>query len=128
MNQESIRTSEITKDTKAMTGLRVAVGPFGGLGVGIAVGIVFIFIGFLLSLTIIGAIIGIPLIIGGVLTIILGPLLGAVTGAGVAFTARRALCPYCQNAVSIKPYTKGVTCGTCQKRLVVRGKQLSLVE
>lgn len=93
---------------------------FMGLGATIAVGLMLIVIGILLSITVIGAVIGVPLIVIGLLQIVLSPLAGAL----IAFKR----CPYCNHRVLLLIGQKGVKCGTCKKRLIVRDKRLEVVE
>jgi len=69
-----------------------------------------IMIGGLLSLTGIGAIIGIPLIIGGILYPIIN----------IGSTSIIGSCPYCGHEVSASKKTPGVTCPACRQRIIIR--------
>jgi Zinc-ribbon containing domain len=76
------------------------------------------FIGIILTLTGIGAIIGIPLIIIGILMFFIGPLLGLGTLKGE--------CPWCGNLVTVMG--KGQDCPICKKRIVVKDKKFIKIE
>jgi DNA-directed RNA polymerase subunit RPC12/RpoP len=71
--------------------------------------------GGLLCLTGIGAIIGIPMILGGLLAPFLGPVLG--------LTNIKGKCPYCETNVTAQSRALGVTCPACKKRIVIREKR-----
>ncbi len=113
--------TKFTSQNKVLGGV---VGVMGGAVFGIVSGIFLIIIGVLLCATIIGAILGIPLILFGLGMVITGPFSGLAAGLmGV-----KAPCPYCQNTLSFTFNKKALTCKYCRKRLLVRGKELMLVE
>jgi len=89
---------------------------FAGGAAGLIGGLICIFIGSLLCVTIVGGIVGIPMIIIGIGLIVFGPALG-FTSLGKAI---EGLCPYCQTKVQTHPDNKGVTCSACKKRIVLR--------
>ena len=101
---------------KGIAGTALSLIMFGGLGV------VMIIVGIILSLTIIGAIIGIPLIFFGILTIIISPF-----GGLAMFKAKKSKCPYC-GALVILTGNPAFNCPLCKKRLIVKEGQLFLVE
>lgn len=101
----------------------VASGTFAGIIVGIVGGVLVILVGLVLTATVIGAIIGIPLIIMGIGMMGIAPLQGTAMG----FMTKKAECPYCHNELSFV-MKKALTCKYCKKRLLVRGKELVLVE
>jgi hypothetical protein len=76
--------------------------------------------GGLLCLTGMGAIIGIPLILAGLLTPFLGPVL--------ALTTIKGPCPYCETSVTAQSRAVGVTCPACQKRIIIREKRFYRIE
>ena len=79
----------------------VAASTWIGLGCLIPAGVV-------LTLTGIGAIIGVPLIIAGIIAPIVG--LASIKGS----------CPYCGATLRTMKTSQGVTCGACKKRVVLR--------
>lgn len=95
-----------------------------GVGVGLFAGAgsagCLITLGALLCLTGIGAIIGIPIILGGILALFVGPLMGLGNVKGK--------CPYCGHLVSTMTKQTGVTCPSCKKRIVVKNKQFFRIE
>ena len=116
----SLKTSKIEKEKKSRG---FTIGALKGLGKGLVIGGSVVGFGFLISLTVIGAIIGIPLIVIGFAIIILGPFVGGLVG----LATRKAKCPYCQNEIKFN-VEKALTCENCHKRLLVRDNPLSLVE
>jgi DNA-directed RNA polymerase subunit RPC12/RpoP len=96
-------------------------GFFMGIPAGIITAIIFILVGFLLCLTGIGAIIGVPLIIGGIASPFIGPV-------AVGLTSIKGKCPYCESEVQASSMDKGVTCPACKKRIVIRDKKFYKVE
>ncbi len=91
-----------------------------GIIIGVGCGSLLIILGVALSLSIIGAIFGIPLVIIGLGFIIGGPLAG--------FLVRSAECPYCKNKISIPFGRKAIDCKVCKKRLLIQGKRPVMVE
>jgi DNA-directed RNA polymerase subunit RPC12/RpoP len=118
MNQSKSAQSKAIAAGRAILP-RLANGLGGGV-VGLFLGLLMIVIGILLCLTIIGAIIGIPMILAGV-----------VMPFGIALGAlglRNQKCPYCQNKVAVGLGMKALTCRYCKKRLLVKDKELVLVD
>jgi DNA-directed RNA polymerase subunit RPC12/RpoP len=97
-------------ETKGEKLAGLVVGTWLGLGCLIPAGVV-------LCLTGIGALIGIPLIIAG----IVAPIVGLVSSI-------KGPCPYCGSAVTTSKSSQGVTCRACKKRVVVRDRKFYRVE
>ena len=76
--------------------------------------------GGLLCLTGIGAIIGIPMILAGLLAPFLGPVIG--------LTNIRGKCPYCEISVKALSRDVGVTCPACKKRIVIRQRRFYKID
>lgn len=76
------------------------------------------FVGILLTLTGVGAIIGIPLIILGIVMFFISPLLG--------LGAVKGDCPWCGTTVTVM--AKGEDCPICKKRIVVKDKKFIKIE
>lgn len=85
---------------------------FKGLGASILFGIVCIGLGGLLTVTVIGGIVGIPLMLIGGLAILLSPVLFLAMSEGN--------CPYCQHEAVIMNGKKVVKCRSCKKRFSIR--------
>ena len=81
---------------------------FGGIGV--------MGFGLLLSMIVIGMIVGIPLMIGGAFMVIGSPVL--------AFYILEGDCPYCGYRLTIPPPKKATKCRQCKQRSVVRDMRL----
>lgn len=103
-------------ETKSAKGEGMAV----GCATGPVAAILLIGLGGILCLTGIGAIIGIPLILGGLLAPFLAPLLGLSNIKGQ--------CPYCGSDVLVSSREPGVNCRACKKRIVIRDKKFFRVE
>ena len=71
-------------------------------------------LGILLCFTGIGAIVGVPMILGGVMAPLLGPLMG--------LGALKGRCPWCGTGVTSGKSALGFDCPACKKRIVIRGK------
>ncbi|HET6170148.1 MAG TPA: hypothetical protein VFE01_08205 [Terracidiphilus sp.] len=87
-------------------------GPFSGLLFGVIAAPVMIIVGVMLCLTGLGAILGIPMIIGGVLAPLAGPMIG--------FGAIKGKCPLCDAPVSSLPGVESFHCEACQQQIAVR--------
>jgi hypothetical protein len=75
----------------------------------------------MLSVTVIGAIIGVPLIIFAIYLAFSLPQGLGLTGV----TGRNARCPYCSAGVFLQDGSdRGVDCSTCKQRIVVRNGKL----
>lgn len=83
-----------------------------GLGISILFGIVAIGLGGLLTITVIGGIIGVPMMLIGGIAILLSPILFLAMGEGN--------CPYCQHEAIVMNGKKVVKCSSCKKRFSVR--------
>ena len=85
---------------------------FGGLLFGVIVAPVCIIVGSMLCLTGLGAFLGIPMIIAGALSPLLGPMLGLETHVGK--------CPWCDAKVSIVPLVDTFHCQQCHHKITVK--------
>jgi DNA-directed RNA polymerase subunit RPC12/RpoP len=92
-----------------------APGGFGGLLFGVLLAPVLIIVGVLISLTGLGAILGIPMIIAGVVAPLAGPLLG--------LNAHQGKCPGCGTAVSTMAGADSYDCPTCNRKFAVLHKE-----
>lgn len=90
-----------------------------GFGVSIMMGIIFIPVGLLLSLTGIGALIGIPMIFIGGFAILLSPIMFLVMSQGN--------CPHCQQEVIVMNGKKVVKCRSCKNRCSVNKNHLNKI-
>jgi DNA-directed RNA polymerase subunit RPC12/RpoP len=87
------------------------------IGPGVALGFAGVqLLGAILCLTVVGAVIGIPLWIGGYRQ------QRRVLKAGL-----RGPCPYCGSSVTASSLMPGVKCLACKKRIVVKGNQFVAV-
>ena len=84
--------------------------PVGGL-TGTAIGFVLIVIGIMVSFTVVGLIIGVPLILAG------------VTYPLIARSLIRGQCPYCGKNVSALNSKPGINCPGCGRLIVIRDKK-----
>jgi DNA-directed RNA polymerase subunit RPC12/RpoP len=92
-------------------GFGVATGALGGLvGSGCLV-----IVGILLTLTGIGALIGIPLILLGLAM----PFVGGALG----LSAIKGPCPYCGHAIHTDSTKLGLDCPACKQRIVIKDKK-----
>lgn len=91
----------------------------GGVGASVLTGGLMIGIGFLLCITVIGAIIGVPLIFIGFAQIVLSP----ITGAFFVFKK----CPYYQASVLVTRNQQSLKCQKCKNRLILRDHKLEVV-
>lgn len=85
---------------------------FAGLYFGVIAAPIMIIVGTMLCLTGLGAILGIPMIIGGALAPLAGPMLG--------FGALKGKCPWCGNPVSSLPSAQSFDCDACKQRIAIR--------
>jgi DNA-directed RNA polymerase subunit RPC12/RpoP len=107
------QTSQPTESDKA-------VGVAAGAVMGMGCSAMFFVCGLLLSLTGIGAIIGVPMMLGALVLPFLMPALG--------LAAIKSPCPYCRTTVRARSTDPGVTCPGCKKRVVIRDKQFIRVD
>lgn len=94
-------------------------GPFSGLLFGVLAAPVMIIVGIMLCLTGLGAILGVPMIIGGVLAPLAGPMIG--------FGAIKGKCPLCGEPVSSIPGVESFHCEACHKQIAVRNEKFVTV-
>lgn len=92
-----------------------AKGAFTGLLFGmLAVPLLFI-VGTMLCLTGLGAFLGVPMILAGILAPLIGPLLGV----GVL----RGNCPWCNARIGAVAGITGFYCHMCSKRIAIEGRK-----
>lgn len=93
------------------------VNAFGGLYFGIILASPCLILGGMLCCTLLGAFLGIPLIILG----ILAPLLGAMLG----FSELQGKCPWCGTRIaSIFNHTQDFSCPACSKMISIRNHEM----
>jgi DNA-directed RNA polymerase subunit RPC12/RpoP len=90
-------------------------GAFSGLLFGMIVAPICIIVGTMLCLTGLGAFLGIPMIIAGVLAPLLGPMIG--------IGELKGKCPWCGSAVSNIVNAPGFDCHVCSKRIAVQDRK-----
>jgi uncharacterized Zn finger protein (UPF0148 family) len=78
-------------------------------------GVVVIAVGILLCLTGIGAVVGVPLILFGLLSPFIGALLG--------WTGLKGQCPWCAAPITSPAGAQGIDCPACKKRIVIRDRR-----
>jgi DNA-directed RNA polymerase subunit RPC12/RpoP len=88
---------------------------FGGLAFGVIAAPIMIIVGVMLCLTGLGAILGVPLIIGGVLAPLAGPMIG--------LGELKGQCPWCGAAVSSIVNKPGFPCHACNRRIEIRKRK-----
>lgn len=88
-------------------------GAFSGLLFGFIAAPVLLIVGTMLCLTGLGALLGIPFIIGG----ILAPLLGPLMGYGMLVKGK---CPWCGSPVSSLSSAQSFSCDACNHRLALK--------
>lgn len=93
-----------------------AVGGFSGLLFGLIAAPVLIISGGMICLTGLGIFLGIPLIILGILSPLLGPLLGLNAPGGK--------CPWCSAKIGSVALFDRFSCPECSKRIVVKKREL----
>lgn len=108
------------ESTTNKVGVGIATSLMGAV-IFVPIGIVLVIIGVFLTLTLIGAIIGIPMILFGIVLAVVGPF-GGLTALGM----KKAKCPYCENIVYVNS-KKSVTCQVCKKLSIVKDGKLQLV-
>ncbi|MFI4981692.1 MAG: hypothetical protein ACHQIO_15205, partial [Nevskiales bacterium] len=92
-----------------------APGAFGGLLFGMLAVPILVIVGTMLCLTGLGAILGIPMILGAVFA----PLLGPIIGMG----ALKGKCPWCGIPVSSVANKKDFNCHGCGKRIHISHRE-----
>ena len=92
-----------------------APGAFGGLFYGLIAMPMLIIVGAMLCLTGLGAFVGVPMIIAGVLAPLMGPLIG--------MGAMKGKCPWCGAAVNSVANTQDFDCAECGKRIAIKHRE-----
>lgn len=87
-------------------------GAYSGLLFGILVVPMLLIVGTLLCLTGLGAILGIPMILAGILAPLIGPMIGIRSHSGH--------CPYCGAALSNIESGHNATCPVCNRAIAVK--------
>jgi DNA-directed RNA polymerase subunit RPC12/RpoP len=95
-------------------------GAYSGLLFGVVAAPIMIIVGTLLCLTGLGAILGIPMILGGALAPLLGPLIG--------LGELKGKCPWCGAPVSSILNIPGFNCRACNNRIVLRKRKFTRAE
>lgn len=91
-------------------------GAFGGFFLGIIIAPMMIIVGTLLSLSVVGALVGVPMMIVG----ILAPLLAPQFGYGVL----KGACPWCGATIhSGLRHAKGFYCHACSQRILIENRK-----
>ena len=85
---------------------------FSGLLFGVIVAPMMIIVGVMLCLTGLGAFVGIPMIIGGIVAPLVGPLIG--------FDSIRGKCPWCGAPASSVSSAQSFDCDACHQRIAIR--------
>jgi DNA-directed RNA polymerase subunit RPC12/RpoP len=88
---------------------------FSGLALGVLIAPAMLILGSLLCLTGLGAILGIPLIIGAVIAPLAGPVIG--------FGAVKGKCPWCGAAVSSLHSRQSFDCDACHRRIALKNEK-----
>jgi hypothetical protein len=88
---------------------------YSGLLFGVIVAPMCIIVGTMLCLTGLGAFLGVPMIIAGVLSPLLGPMIGIGEPKGK--------CPWCGTGISNVFNASGFECHACSKRIAVRDQR-----
>ena len=109
-------TPQISQPTESAKAVGVTAGLVGGIGCGAMLFIM----GLLLSMTGVGLIIGVPMMVAALFMPFLMPALGLAQIKGP--------CPYCSTTVYAQSTAPGVTCPGCKKRVVIREKRFIRVE
>ena len=114
------------RELKKLGGVgRVAQG--GADCVGMVLGVLGILLGAMLCATILGAIIGVPMILGSLAMMGMGTV--GVGCAAVPPTLLNAPCPYCgYKGLAVLAMSHGSDCPACKKRFVIRDKKFLKVE
>ncbi len=86
-----------------------------GLAFGVIAAPIMIIVGVMLCLTGLGAFLGVPLIIGGVLAPLAGPMIG--------LNELKGECPWCGAAVSSLVKKPGFPCHACNRRIDIRNRK-----
>jgi hypothetical protein len=90
-------------------------GAFTGLFFGMVAVPLFLVVGSLLTITGIGAFIGIPMIVAGICAPLIGPMLG--------IGALHGTCPWCNSRIGAVAGISGFYCHVCSKRIAIEGRK-----
>ena len=85
---------------------------FSGLLLGVVLAPMMIIVGTMLCLTGLGAILGIPMIIGGAMAPLMGPMIG--------LKSLKGKCPWCGGVVTSVRSKQSFVCDACQHRIAFR--------
>lgn len=88
---------------------------FSGLMFGLIVAPMLLIVGAMLCLTGLGAVLGIPMIVCGILAPLVGPMVGLVS--------LRGRCPWCGASVTSLNSTQSFACDACQRRIAIRNEK-----
>ena len=88
---------------------------FSGLLFGVILTPMMLIVGTMLCLTGLGAILGIPMIVGGILAPLMGPVIG--------FNAPKGKCPWCDSPVSSLRSGQSFECEACHKRIAFKDER-----
>jgi DNA-directed RNA polymerase subunit RPC12/RpoP len=100
--------------------LAPVAGGFSGLLFGLIAAPVLIIVGAMICLTGLGVFLGVPLVVLGVLSPLLGPVLG--------LNAQRGECPWCSAKIGSLTLFDRFSCPACSKRIIVRKRELLRAE
>lgn len=125
--ETSVEPTSIQGDKLKSSALFTTLFTLGGPVYAIVIGGLCVVFGMLLTITVVGAIIGIPMIIGGIIAIFVLPFISPFLGLGVGLSSKKGACPVCQNRLRLTSWQKAITCSACKSRLLVRNKQLITV-
>ena len=92
---------------------------FAGLYFGLIAAPMLIIVGGMLCLTGLGAFLGVPMIIAGIIAPLVGPLLG--------FEAVRGKCPWCGAPASSLKSHQSFECDACRKRIAIKDRKFVAV-
>ncbi|HUN85849.1 MAG TPA: hypothetical protein VMU48_15840 [Terracidiphilus sp.] len=88
---------------------------FSGLLFGLIAAPVMLIVGAMLCLTGLGVFVGVPMIIGGILAPLIGPLVG--------FVSLRGKCPWCGASVTSLNSSQSFACDACHRRIAIRNEK-----
>jgi DNA-directed RNA polymerase subunit RPC12/RpoP len=91
------------------------LGPFSGLLLGIVATPILIIVGTMLCLTGLGAFLGVPMILAGVIAPLAGPMMG--------LGALKGKCPWCGAAVSGMESARNFNCLACSQRIAIQHRE-----
>jgi len=92
---------------------------YSGLLLGLIATPILLIVGSLLCLTGLGALLGVPMIVCGILAPLAGPMIG--------FVSLRGKCPWCGAQVSSLNSTQSFDCDACHRRIAIRNEKFVVV-